>query len=161
MAKRGARSSVDERGTDPALFEMLNRRFRFSLDVAANFENAKCKDFYDDDGHGNGLEMCWSGRVWCNPPYSNLGAWVQKAWSEWMETPGLELIVMLVPANRTEQKWWQVWVEPSRDRTDAPLRVEFLPGRPRFTAPGAHSIPPNCRPPFGCALLIWGVGGGE
>lgn len=34
---------------------------------------------------------------------------------------------------------------------------EFLPGRPRFTAPGAHSIPPNCRPPFGCALLIWGV----
>lgn len=161
VSQRGARLSVDERGTDPALFEMLNRRFRFTLDVAANAENAKCARFFtkDDDG----LVQLWQGdRVWCNPPYSDLDAWVFKAWNEWNARHDhkcqwhVQLIVMLVPANRCEQLWWQKYVEPRRDRPESPLRVEFLPGRPRFTAPGAHRIPPNCRPPFGCALLIWG-----
>lgn len=45
VSRRGARVSVDERGTDPALFEMLHRRFGFSLDVAANADNAKCFTF--------------------------------------------------------------------------------------------------------------------
>lgn len=64
-------------------------------------------------------------------------------------------IVMLLPANRVEQKWWQEHVEPYRDRPDGRLRVRFLPGRMRFERPGAVVGPKGDRPPFGCCLLIF------
>ena len=164
-AKRGAADEVDDRGTDPAFIATLKDRFgAFTLDVAAAPHNAKAPVFYTraDDG----LIQPWTGQVWCNPPYSDCGAWVQKAWAEWnFETTGLrrsrqvppfpELIVMLLPANRVEQKWWQENVEPYRDRPDSPLRVEFLPGRMRFDRPGWTPGPKGDRPPFGCCLLIW------
>lgn len=148
--RRGARLSVDDRGTDPAVFAALDAKYRFTLDAAASAENAKCAVYYTVED--NGLVAPWTGaRVWCNPPYSNLYAWVDKAWKE----RAAELIVMLVPANRTEQPWWQDCVEPLRDRAGSRLTTQFLPGRMRFTAPGQHTAPPNSRPPFGCCLLIW------
>jgi hypothetical protein len=64
---------------------------------------------------------------------------------------------MLLPANRVEQGWWQDHVEPFRDRPGSPLRVEFLRGRMRFDRPGWQPGPKGDRPPFGCALLIWGA----
>ena len=163
VAVRGALDEVDDRGTDPTWFATIAERFGgFTLDVAAAAHNAKCARYYTraDDG----LALPWSSgpagpreRVWCNPPYSNLGAWLAKAWAEWAEFAGPALIVMLLPANRTEQAWWQTHVEPFRDRADTGLSVEFLPGRMRFIRPGATEIGPNERPPFGCCLLVWSV----
>lgn len=66
-----------------------------------------------------------------------------------------KMVVMLLPANRTEQGWWQTLVEPMRDRPGSPLTVEFMSGRLRFLAPGQTSIGANERPPFGCCLLVW------
>ena len=158
-AKRGAKDEVDDRGTDPAFIATLEERFgKFTLDVAAAPHNAKAPKFYtrEDDG----LTQAWSGRVWCNPPYSDCGAWVRKAWEEWNDTDvwlSPELIVMLLPANRVEQGWWQENVEPYRDRHDSPLHVEFLPGRMRFVRPNWTPGPKGDRPPFGCCLLIWGA----
>jgi phage N-6-adenine-methyltransferase len=165
--KRGARDDVDDRGTDQAFFDSLSKRFGgFSLDVAAAKHNRKTRRFYsrEDDG----LAQEWHGRVWCNPPYSDCGAWVQKAWREWRRGHGghaagqclamgdaPELIVMLLPANRVEQGWWQDHVEPFRDKPGSPLRVEFLRGRMRFDRPGWTPGPKGDRPPFGCCLLIW------
>lgn len=155
--KRGARDATDDRGTDQAFFDAQSRRFGgFDLDVAASPENAKCKRFFtiEDDG----LEQHWSGRVWCNPPYSDCGAWVRKAWAEWESRDrmaGPFVIVMLLPANRTEQRWWQEDVEPYRDRRGESLHVEFLRGRMRFDRPSAVIGPKGDRPPFGCCLLIW------
>jgi hypothetical protein len=77
---------------------------------------------------------------------------VTKAWAEHSRTG---VIVMLLPANRTEQTWWRDLVEPYRDRPGSPLQTEFLPGRLRFLGPGQTSVGPNERPPFGCVLLIW------
>ena len=152
VGKRGANPAVDDRATSPEVFGPLNERFGFTIDVAASAANTKCERFYsiEDDG----LALPWYGeRVWCNPPYSDIRPWVEKAWAEW---PYAETIVMLVPANRTEQKWWQELVEPKRDQLGyEDLRTEFLPGRLRFIAPGADGIGPNERPPFGCVLLIW------
>lgn len=154
---RGAVEELDDRGTDPEFFAQLEHRFgRFTLDVAAAAHNAKCERWYgrEDDG----LKLTWRGeRVWCNPPYSNLRAWVSKAWSEW---PGTRGIVMLLPANRCEQTWWQDKVEAVRDQPSSPLRVEFLPGRMRFDRPGAVIGPKGDRPPFGCCLAIWTPPGG-
>ena len=151
-AAHGALDEVDDRATHPDDFARWNDELGpFTLDAAAAPHNAKVSKFYTRAD--NGLEQSWAGeRVWCNPPYSGLGDWLQKAWKEWAGTRG---IVMLLPANRVEQKWWQEWVEPFRDRAGGYLTVRFLPGRLRFIKPGATEIKPNERPPFGCALLIW------
>lgn len=154
---RGAADEVDDRGTHPSLFDPLVERFGFTLDVAAAAHNAKCVRYYDRQA--DGLAQSWAGEmVWCNPPYSDCGAWVRKAWSEWHQPAKLRPrgIVMLMPANRTEQAWWQDLVEPYRDAPRSRFRVEFLPGRIRFIKPGQTEIGPNERPPFGCCLLIWG-----
>lgn len=145
--KRNA--AVDDRGTPPEMFNPLQERFRFTIDVAASEHNAKLADYYtlEDDG----LAQDWAGeRVWCNPPYSDISPWVEKA----HKSARAPLIVMLLPANRTEQRWWQEFVEPFRDRGGR-LKVEFLPGRPRFICVGETAVLPNQRPPFGCCLLIW------
>lgn len=156
VAVHGALDEVDDRGTDPVFVAELATRFGgdFTLDVAAARHNAKCERFYTRAD--NGLEQPWPGRIFCNPPYShpNLALWMRKAWFEW-ESGRPSLIVMLLPANRVEQAWWQDLVEPYRDRPGSPLRVEFLPGRLRFVKAGQTHIGPNERPPFGCCLLIW------
>jgi phage N-6-adenine-methyltransferase len=148
--QRGS-DEVDDRGTTADLFDPLHARYHFTVDVAAAPHNTKCARYYtrDDDG----LSQSWADEsVWCNPPYSDIEPWVEKAWTE---HPGTRGIVMLAPANRTEQGWWQRLVEPYRDRAGSPLTVEFLPGRIRFLKAGASSIGPNERPPFGCCLLVW------
>ena len=152
---RGALADVDDRATSWEDLRPVDARFGFTIDVAASGANAKCARFWtaEDDG----LAQSWTGeRVWCNPPYSppNLQLWVTKAWAE--SRAGCPLIVMLVAANRTEQRWWQECIEPNRDRGPGSVRTEFLPGRMQFIAAGAKGIGPNERPPFGCCLLIWG-----
>lgn len=154
VAKRGAREDVDSRATAWEVFTPLHERYHFTLDVAAAPHNAKCARYITKAQ--NGLTQRWSGEgVWCNPPYSRLREWVDKAWEEWRSADPPRLIVMLLPANRTEQAWWQDLVEPYRDRTDSTLRSEFLRDRIRFVRDGARGIGPNERPPFGCVLLIW------
>lgn len=114
VAARGADDGVDERITSPCVFDPINAIHKFTLDAAANAANSRCSKFFTlaDDG----LSRSWAGeRVWCNPPFSNLGSWVAKAISE-VEIGGCEVVVMLLPANRCEQKWWQDNIEPRRDR---------------------------------------------
>jgi len=152
--RRGPRPEVDDRATTPEVFSPLHERFRFTVDAAALPHNAKLPRFWTpaDDG----LAQDWSGeRVWCNPPYSDIEPWVVKANEEFARIGGPELVVMLLPANRTEQGWWQRHVEHRRD-TPGGVRVEFLPGRMRFIRAGASEVGPNERPPFGVCLLIWG-----
>lgn len=147
-----ADDTVDDRATHPLYFaEFDERHGPFTLDVAAAAHNTKCSRYYtrEDDG----TVQDWSGeRVWCNPPYSEIAPWIRKAWDSWSTTTG---IVMLLPANRTEQQWWQLMVEPFRDRAGSPLSTEFLAGRMRFLRPGQTAVGPNQRPPFGCVLLVW------
>ena len=109
--------------------------------------NHKCERYYTRES--DGLNRDWSGEVvWCNPPYSNIRPWVVKAWES------KATVVMLVPANRTEQKWWQDLIEPHRDRGGR-LSVRFIAGRLKFTKPGAVKAEANSRPPFGVCVLVW------
>jgi len=148
VSKRGPNPDVDDRATTFEDFYPLHERFEFTIDVAASAHNAKLPRFYSLEE--DGLAQDWSGeRVWCNPPYSNIEPWVEKA-----HGGGAELVVMLLPANRTEQGWWQRHVEPYRRAGS--LTVEFLAGRMRFLKPGQSEIKPNERPPFGCCLVIFG-----
>ncbi len=153
VGKSGAVDRVDDRGTDPSFIAQVEGEFgAFTLDVAASALNAKAASFYTREN--DGLALPWYGNVWCNPPYSDCGSWVRKAWAEWNAGSSAQ-IIMLLPANRCEQRWWQECVEPYRDRPGSSLRTRFLPGRMRFDRPGAAKDPRGDRPPFGCVLLIW------
>lgn len=146
--QQATRPDVDDRALPPEDFARLHERFGFTLDAAATPVNAKLPRFFTEQD--DGLRQSWWGhKVYCNPPYSNIRPWVEKAWSE-----RESFIVMLLPANRTEQLWWQELIEPQRDK-GAALRVEFLQGRMRFIQAGRDVVGPNERPPFGCCLCIW------
>src|SRR5262249_20392501 len=106
------KDSVDDRWTPLNLWIPWNDRWQFTLDAAASEDNHLCDRYFTLEQ--DGLRQSWAGqRVWVNPPFSDLGAWVEKAWREYESR--CPLIVMLAPANRTEQRWWQVAVEPHRD----------------------------------------------
>lgn len=142
---------VDDRATTQEDFERLSERFGpFDLDVAASAHNAKCSNYFtmEDDG----LSREWYGNVWCNPPYSNIPAWVEKAHEQRVNC---DSITMLLPANRTEQAWWQDLIEPERIDGDGGLEVRFLRGRMRFIAHDDDQIRPNSRPPFGCCVVLF------
>lgn len=151
------RDDVDDRRTLPDLFEPLDATHRFTIDVAASAENALLNRYWTL--RDNALTQPWGGeRVWCNPPFSSLEPWVEKAWTEMVDGT-CELVVMLLPANRCEQGFWQRHVEPYRDGPPfhgVRLAVRFLPGRLRFGFPASRIRPARGdRPPFGCCLLIW------
>ena len=152
VVKRGTLEKVDDRRTPRDLFRELDAEFHFTLDVAASHENALCQHYYTLAE--NGLRQRWHGSVWCNPPYSDCASWVKKAnyESRW---DGLSAIVMLLPANRCEQAWWQDEIEPGRRA--GTIEVRFLRGRLRFDTPDHDYTkqPKGNRPPFGVCLVIW------
>lgn len=150
---RGVCDETDTRGTADAVFLPLMEKHKFTLDVAANPENAKTKKFFDIKT--DGLKQSWRGeRVWCNPPFSNLGGWVRKALAE-VNGGGCLLVVMLLPNNRMEQIFWQDLIEPKRDR-GLGISVEFLRGRPRFVYPPSRPRPTKGdRPPFGICIVTF------
>lgn len=119
--QQAVRDAVDDRRTPLNVWNPLNDTHRFTVDVAASEKNTLCEKFYTR--HTDGLLHSWSGeRVWCNPPFSRLEPWVAKAWHEMRN--GCESVVMILPANRCEQKFWQEFVEPFRD---APPRRRYSP----------------------------------
>ena len=153
--QQAVRDYVDDRRTPADVFVPLMARHQFTLDAAASAANALCPKFYTRET--DGLLWSWRGeRVWCNPPFSRLEPWVAKAWREIRD--GCELVVMILPANRCEQKFWQQHIEPYRDNgphDGATLTTRFLAGRARFAAPDAPVPHKGDRPPFGCVLLTF------
>lgn len=94
--------------TTPAwLFRYLNKRFNFQLDAAATKDNALCARFYDEES--NGLKQPWAdeGFTFCNPPYSRVGEWVEKAAREWTNCGRRSM--SLIPV-RADQGWWHEYV---------------------------------------------------
>lgn len=70
----------------------------FDIDVAASVSNTKAPRFFTKAQ--NGLQHNWSIKkgttnVWCNPPYDDIGTWVEKAVQE---TFNGVTTVMLIPA---------------------------------------------------------------
>ena len=106
--------------TPKDFFNSLNAEFNFTLDPCALPENAKCKKFYTPEQ--NGLDQDWSGEiVFCNPPYSEVSKWVEKAYSE--AKRGAKT-VMLIPS-RTDTKWFHEFIYQKHE-------IRFVKGRLKF-----------------------------
>lgn len=125
--------SKQDYGTPLWLFKPLNERFRFTLDVCASVENAKCKDFYTEEQ--DGLVMEWNGRCWCNPPYGNIPAWLAKAHIESSEIRGGTLTVCLVP-NDCSTTWYEEFAMKAHEIIHIGKRVKFIGanGTPSFSS---------------------------
>lgn len=151
----------DEFYTPWETFIPLDREFRFTVDVAATPESTKIpRHFYTF--LQNGLEQSWAGeRVWCNPPYSDIAPWVIKAEFEVLRN-SCPLVAMLLPATKTEQPWWQDFIEPWRDgrrpRSDGLLtftvETRFLRRRIAFGFPGNPEGGKESGR-FGNVLVVW------
>lgn len=127
-----AKDEVDDRQVRPEDFAPWQARFGFTIDAAASPSNALLPRYWTRETDALAQDW-WGERVWCNPPYSNLRPWVEKAWRQWDSCHEAELVVMLLPNNRREQSWWQELVEPHLRARRSDFRDESLPGRMRIT----------------------------
>lgn len=90
-----------EWSTPQDLFNELDKEFKFTVDVCASDDNAKCERYYTKSD--NGLRHEWYGTCWMNPPYGRqVGLWIEKAYKA--STQGVT-VVCLLPA-RTDTRWF-------------------------------------------------------
>lgn len=103
----------------------------FDLDPCATEKSAKCERYLTEED--NGLLHKWTGAVFCNPPYSDVGEWVEKGYYEVLHG-NTDKVCMLV-FSRTGTRWFQnfgikglLWFVPGR--------VKFLKnGEPSGSSP--------------------------
>jgi phage N-6-adenine-methyltransferase len=120
-------SKSDEWATADEVVADLSRSYGpFTLDVAATPGNAKAARFFTEAD--DGLSKSWAdesggGAVWCNPPYSDVEAWVAKALAESLR--GVT-VVLLLPS-RTDTRWFHL-VLAAQERCE----ILFCRGRLRF-----------------------------
>lgn len=119
-ARNTGQSSRDEWETPPGLFRALDALFRFELDVCALPETAKCARFFTPAE--DALSRDWAPAVcWMNPPYSDLGPWLEKAS---MEADRGAVVVALVPP-RLDASYWHEWANRADRRIELQGRVQF------------------------------------
>ncbi|HEY5688553.1 MAG TPA: DNA N-6-adenine-methyltransferase [Yeosuana sp.] len=102
-------SLTDHWSTPRSVFDKLDNEFDFNYDP--------CPLNADFDG----LSMEWGERTFCNPPYSKLSKWIEKAYKESLKN---KLIVLLIPS-RTDTKAWHEYIMKSTD-------IRFIKGRLKF-----------------------------
>ena len=112
--------------TPKPIFDYYDRRFKFDMDVAASWSNAFIPHNHLGEQY-SGLfldaltESEWGRFNWCNPPYSDITPWVEKAIEE--KNKGC-LTVMLIPAD-TSVKWFRLAYENCTE-------CHFISGRLAF-----------------------------
>jgi phage N-6-adenine-methyltransferase len=108
--------------TPQEFFDELDVKYKFTLDVCALSENAKCEAFFTPEI--DGLQQEWTGTCWMNPPYGReISKWVRKAHFE--ANTGRCKVVALLPA-RTDTKWFHELILGKYE-------IEFIKGRLRFS----------------------------
>lgn len=130
-------SQTDSWETPQWLFDRLDADYHFTLDPCATFENKKCFKFYTEKE--DGLKQDWFGEhVFINPPFSQIGKWVEKAVREYMNKV---LVVMLLPV-RSDTKWFHSYIP------GVASQIYFIKGRLKF-GKSKNSAP------FPSMIVVW------
>ena len=114
-------SNTDECGTPQKLFDELNEKFDFDVDVCANAENAKCRRYFSKEE--DGLKQDWTQfkTCWMNPPYGRqIGSWIEKAYETSLHGT---TVVCLLPS-RTDTRWFHDYCVKGD--------ITFIKGRLKF-----------------------------
>lgn len=113
----------DSWSTPQYLFDYLNSIFGFDVDLCASKENAKCGNYLDEEI--NSLNQNWInyGEVgFCNPPYSNIKPWIEKAF--YSATHSNFKTVLLIPTPNGESYYKKV--------LESANSIGFITGRIAF-----------------------------
>jgi phage N-6-adenine-methyltransferase len=131
-------SKTDLWSTPQKIFNELNAEFKFTTDVCAVPENAKCDRFFTPEM--DGLAQEWSGVCWMNPPYGRtINQWMKKAYESYLNGA---VVVCLIPS-RTDTRWWHDYAMKGH--------IRFIKGRLKF------GDAKNCAP-FPSAVVIFNHG---
>lgn len=144
-------SATERWHTPESLYMALDREFQFTIDVAADSDNAKCDRFLDREV--DALAVDWSGEVvFCNPPYGReLARWIEKGMLAAQD--GGATVVMLLPA-RTGNRWFHRYCLPHGE-------IRFIQGRLNFQRGGLRA---RRRSPFDSMVVVfrpWSAGQGN
>lgn len=111
----------DEWYTPQDFYDNLNDEFSFTLDPCSTDSNCKCAKHYT--AADNGLLKSWAGEtVFCNPPYSDIKAWVKKCYEESLS--GNTTVVLLIPS-RTDTSYFHDYILGKAE-------IRFIRGRLKF-----------------------------
>jgi phage N-6-adenine-methyltransferase len=122
------------------IFGVLDIEFWFTHDVAASRDNTlRCAYFTENN---SAFDNEWGVSNWCNPPYSDIPPWVEKAIEQHKKG---RTTVMLVPAD-TSVKWFKRAYESCNE-------VRFISGRISFV--NAETQKPVNGNNKGSVLFIW------
>lgn len=116
---------------------------KFDLDSCAVWTTTKCDVFIapEDDG----LSVRWTTRklqrIWCNPGFSDIGPWCNKAYNETRRYPGSMAAVLAIPSFSAD--WWEDWVvgKASEVRLICGERIQFVPHK---IIPRSSNARENC-----------------
>jgi site-specific DNA-methyltransferase (adenine-specific) len=117
------KSACDNYSTPAELYKKLNNEFNFDFDPCP----------LDPSPKVDGLSIEWGGVTFCNPPYSQISKWCEKAYQESLKG---KTVVMLIPS-RTDTKYWHNFIMKARE-------IRFIKGRLKF-GNSKNSAPfPSC-----------------
>ena len=122
-------SNSDEWSTPQDIFNSLDQEFHFTLDPCATDENHKTPVYFTREQ--NGLDVSWGGhRVFCNPPYSQISRWVEKAYYEGCKDN--TVVVLLIPS-RTDTQYFHNYILHRSEIRFIQGRIKF--GEAKYNAP--------------------------
>lgn len=117
--------------TPDDLYNILDNEFHFDFDPCPTYhESIICTNAITgatsigtkSNLFWNGLTINWKKSNYCNPPYNNQKAWVEKAYNESLKN---KTCVMLLPA-RTDTKLFHDFIFKKA------YEIRFIKGRLRF-----------------------------
>lgn len=108
--------------TPRELFDVFDAEYGFTLDAAADADNALCSRYYSEECDAFAQDP--RGEViWCNPPYGDLKRWIC-LFERWRHN---NTVIALVPSATDTEWFWNAW------RSCKELKLLF--GRVRFINP--------------------------
>jgi len=117
------KSKSDKWQTPPELYNKWNAEFHFNYDP--------CPITWAP-GDTDGLTSDWGTVTFCNPPYSNTGAWIRKAHDEWKKG---KTVVMLINAV-TDTIAFHEYIYGKAELRFIKGRISFInPAEPKKRAP--------------------------
>ena len=112
--------------TPPLILAEVMKKYDITpvLDVCATIQNTKFPKYFtlQDDG----LEQEWDEDFFCNPPYSQITAWISKVYEQHKKHNVNALVLVFA---KTGVNWWHNFVEDKAE-------IHFQRGRIRFLLNG-------------------------
>jgi hypothetical protein len=117
----------------------VNKVFDFQVDVAGSPHNYKAGDFFGEGSAWaqNGLSCEWEDvffdagciewnicRYWCNPGFSDVLPWHEKAYTEAKKSPSAVVVVIGIPG--ASQEWYRFAQTHADEIIDLSPRVHYL-----------------------------------